>query len=227
MLSCITAFDCLSGERLWEKERKSHKVDAGYGTPLVKSLNGREVVIVHGWYDIKGYDLKTGQELWSHPMIHEGKHLVASSVSDVERLYVAGAKEIRALNLSKLGTGSDPLLWSKPIVGEKSSTPVVVNGLMFLVTESGMAYCFKAQTGEVVWRKRIEGRYYSSVVAMGNKVLFTNESGQTTIVAIDREFRQLAKNTLDESVYASFVPVGNQLFVRTTEYLYCIQESKQ
>lgn len=225
-LSSITVFDCVSGKRIWKKERKSHNVDAAYSTPLVKSLNGRQVVIVHGWYDIKGYDLKTGQEVWSYPMTHEGKHLVASLVFDIERLYVVGAKQIRALELSKLGTDSDPLVWSRPIAGEKSSTPVVIGGLMFLVTEPGMAFCVDAQTGEILWKKRLKGRYYSSVIMMGNQVLFTNEYGQTTIVAVSREFRQLAENTLDESVYASFAPVGSQLFVRTTKYLYCIQEDK-
>jgi len=157
-------------------------------------------------------------------MTHEGNHLVASLVSDAECLYVIGTRQIKALDLSKLGTGSDPLVWTRLIAGEKSSTPVVVDGLMFLVMETGTAFCLDAKTGEVLWKKRLRGRYYSSVVTMGNQVLFTNESGQTTIVAIDKEFRQLARNTLDESVYASFAPMGNQLFVRTHRYLYCIQE---
>lgn len=227
VLSCITVVDCLSGKRLWEKERRSHRVDAGYGTPLIKSLEGREVVIVHGWYDIKGYDLKTGQELWSYPMTHEGRHLVASLISENERLYVTGAKEIRAIDLSKLGTESNPFLWSTAIPGEKSSTPVVVDGLLFLVTETGMAFCLDTETGKVLWEERLQGRYYSSVVAIGNKILFTNESGQTTVIANERDYQLLAKNRIGESVYASFAPVGNQLFIRTDKHLYCIQENKQ
>ena len=225
--SCIIAFDCISGKVLWRKERKSHQEHATYSTPLFKALNGKQAVIVHGWYDIRAYQLKTGQELWSYPMAHEGDHLVASVVSDGDHLYVMGAKQIRAFNLLKLGTESDPLLWSKRILGEKSSTPVVANGLLFLVTEAGVAFCLDAQTGEVLWKERLKGRYYSSVVTMGKQVLFTSESGQTTIVAVSREFRQLAKNTLDESVYASFAPVANQLFIRTNRHLYCIQEDEQ
>ena len=227
MTLTIIAFDCLSGKRLWEKERESHKVDAAYSTPLIKSINGRQVVIVHGWYDIKGYDLKTGQEMWSYPMLHEGKHLVASLVFDAERLYVIGAKQIRALELSRLGTDSKPLVWSSLIEGEKSSTPVVVNGLIFLVTESGLAFCLNAKSGNILWEKRLGGRYYSSAITMANRILVTNEYGQTTILAVEKEFRKLAKNDLDESVYATFVPAGEQLFVRTTKYLYCIQENKQ
>jgi outer membrane protein assembly factor BamB len=225
--SSIAGFDCLSGERLWETERKSHKVDAAYGTPLVKSLSGRKVVIVHGWYDITGYDIKTGEEAWSYPIEHEGRHLVASLVSDAQHLYVTSAKEVVALDISKLGTGTDPLVWSTTVPGEKSSTPVVVDELLFLVTETGMGYCLEAATGQVMWKQRLKGRYFSSVITMGDRVYFTSQSGQTTVVAIGREFRPLAKNSTGESVYASFVPSGSRLFVRTTKHAYSIREDAQ
>lgn len=224
--SSIIAFDSISGLPLWKKLRKSHKDFATYGTPLVRAVDGRQVAVVQGWYDIKGYDLRTGQELWSYPLIHEGNHLVASLASDSRCLYVMGARKISALDLSRLGTCNDPLLWTAPISGEKSSTPVVVNGFMFLVTETGMAYCLEAQTGEVLWKNRLSGRYYSSVITMGDKVLFTNESGLTTVVAIDKDFRELAGNALREPVYASLAPAGNQLFIRTDRHLYCVQESR-
>jgi len=144
---------------------------------------------------------------------------------DDERLYVSGMKRVSALDLSGLVTGRNPLVWSTSIVGEKSSTPVVISGLMFLVTENGMAFCLDSQTGEVLWEKRLSGRYYSSIIAAPNNVVFTSESGQTTVVAIDREFRKLAANTLGESVYATPAQVGNRLFVRTIRHLYCLQKT--
>jgi len=225
--SSITAFDSMTGDHLWSKERKSHRVYAAYGTPLIKSLNGRNVVIVHGWHDVKGYNLKTGRELWSYPITHEGRHLVASLVSDRERLYVIGTKKITALNLSKLETGRGPLLWSSPIAGEKSSTPVVVDGLIFVINEPGMASCLDADTGETLWQKRLAGRYYSSVTAVGNHILFTSEAGRTTVVAAAADFRQIAKNALAEPVYTSLAPAPGRLFVRTTKHLYCIREDQR
>ena len=207
---------------LWRANRRSHEEYSAYSTPLVRSLDGKEVVIVHGWYDIKGYDLKTGNELWSYPIRHEGMHLVASPVSDDGRLYTIGAKQITALDISKLGTENDPLLWSTRVAGEKSSTPVVVAGLMFLVTETGMAFCLDTETGEIQWKERFNGRYFSSVIAVADRVLFTNEGGRTVVVVLDRMFQQLGDNTLDGGIYASLAPAGSQLFVRTTRYLYCL-----
>jgi outer membrane protein assembly factor BamB len=225
--SVIVALEGTSGECLWKKERRCPIIDASYGTPLIRSWNGRQVVFVHGWYDVKGYDLKTGEELWSCPMLHEGRHLVASLVSDTERLYVTGAKRVAALDLSKLGTGSGPLLWSRSIAGEKSATPVVADGRMFLIAENGMAFCLESQTGDILWKQRLEGAFLSSVIAVANRVLFTSESGQTTIAAVGGEFRQLAKNTLNEPVYASLVPMANRLLVRTTKGLYCLEDNGQ
>jgi outer membrane protein assembly factor BamB len=220
ILSAITAYDCVTGKRLWERARQSLST---YNTPLVRTLNGMSVVLVQGSHDIRGYDLKTGHELWSHPIAHEGRHLIASMVSDDECLYAMGEKRIWALDLRKFGTGDDPLVWSQALAGRKSSTPVVAHGLVLGITENGLAFCVEAQTGEVLWQERLKGRYYSSVIAMGDQVLFTSEAGETTVAAIGGKFQQMALNSLDGRIYASLAPTESELFIRTTEYLYCIQ----
>jgi len=225
--SFVTAFEGSSGQPRWYKTRESHEKYATYNTPLITSLNGRDIVVVHGWKDIKAYDLETGKELWFYDIDHVGKHLVAGLVCDEDRLYVIGAKRVVALSLSELATRGKPLVWSRPIPDEKSSTPVAVDGLLFVVTESGMAYCLESDTGQILWKERLKGRYFSSIVSMAGKVFFTNEVGQTTVVAADREFRVLAKNSLGESTYASFAPAGDRLFVRTAKHLYCIGEPKR
>lgn len=225
MVSAITAFDGATGEPLWKQQRPSHESYAAYGTPLIRSLNGSNAIIVHGWTDVRAYDLETGTELWSYPMSHKAAHLVASPIADEQRLYITGGKSIVALGLSKLGAEGDPVVWSTPVPGEKSSTPVVVDGLLFLVTEVGRAFCLDAETGRTQWSERLKGRFYASVTAVRDRVLFTNEAGKTTVVAVGREFRQLAVNDLDGSVYASPALTGNQMFVRTTEYLYCLEET--
>ncbi len=224
--SSITAFEGSSGQTLWQKKRESDKEYATYNTPMIASLNGRDVVVVHGWKGVTGYDLDTGEALWSHDIDHAGKHLVAGMVRDEDRLYVIGAKRVTALSLPKLDTGGEPLAWSRPIPDEKSSTPVVVDGLLFLVTESGMAYCLESDTGQILWKKRLKGKYFSSVVAVGERVFFTNEAGQTTVVAAGREFKELAKNRLGEPVYASLTPVGDRVFARTASHLYCIMDGE-
>ncbi len=221
--STIMAFDAATGKTLWQQKRTSHRSHAAYSTPLIRAVGGVQEVIVHGWLDVCAYDLCTGAKRWSYPIAHEAKHLVASPISDGQRLYLTGAGAITALDLSKLGTDGDPVVWSVPLRAEKSSTPVVIDGLLFAVNEFGMACCLDAQTGRIQWNERLKGRFYASVIGAADGVLFTSEAGQTTVVAADREFRVLATNDLEEAIYASPVPVGTQLFIRTTEHLYCLE----
>lgn len=221
--STIMAFDPATGETLWMRERVSHRSYAAYDTPLIRSVDGTEEIIVHGWHDVRAYDLRTGTERWSYPITHEAKHLVAGPISDGQRLYLTGARHITALELSKVGAEEDPVVWSAPVPAEKSSTPVVVGGLLFSVNEVGRACCIDTLIGRILWSERLKGRFYASVIAIGDHVLFTNEAGQTTVVAADKEFRVVAINDLEEAIYASPVPVDTQLFIRTTEHLYCFE----
>lgn len=227
MASAIMAFDGASGDPLWRTERAAHKAYEAYSTPVMASSNGRDIVVVQGWRGVSGYDLQTGEEGWSFPIDYEGKHLVASPICRGDRLYLADAKQIRALDLLALEAGGDPVLWCTALSDEKSATPVEANGLLFVVTEFGRAACLDVQTGEVLWQERLRGRYYCSVMAMQDRVFFTSEAARTTAVAIDREYRPLAVNTLEGSVYASMAPAGHQLFVRTTKYLCCLEETGQ
>jgi len=183
--------------------------------------------VVQGWHGLSGYDLHSGEEVWSFSLDHEGNHLVASPICSGDRLFVADAEEVRALDLSALEAGRDPVLWCTALSDEKSATPVMADGFLFLVSESGRAACLDVQTGEILWQQRLRGRYYGSLMATQDRVFFTSEAGQTTAVAIDRDYRPLAVNTLDGSVYASPASVGRQLFMRTTTYLYCLEDMAQ
>jgi outer membrane protein assembly factor BamB len=149
--------------------------------------------------------------------------VVASIVSDVERLYVSTLAKVTALDASKLERGGDPVIWSQEIGGEKSSTPVVADGLLFLVTEDGTAMCLDAATGAVQWKHRFKRRYYASVIAAGRFVYFVSEPGCISVVARDRAFKLEADNKLGEKIYATPVPAGNRLLIRTVEALYCIR----
>jgi outer membrane protein assembly factor BamB len=91
-----------------------------------------------------------------------------------------------------------------------------------MAADTGKITCVDAATGATVWTKSLKGQFFSSVVAAGDKAYLSNLSGVTTVVAIDRTFRQLAENDLLEPIYASLAPVDGRLFIRTTGHLYCI-----
>ena len=86
--------------------------------------------------------------------------------------------------------------------------------------------CVDAESGEIlIDRQRAKLRQiYASPIGAANRVYFVGRDGTTLVFTTGPEFRQLARNELGEYVDASPVAVGDQLFIRGKENLYCIAE---
>jgi len=93
---------------------------------------------------------------------------------------------------------------------------------LYSVIDGGVAYCFKAETGEIVWQQRVGGATSASPVHADGRLYFLSEAGETAVVEAKPEFKLVAKNSLDEKCQASLAVSGRQLFIRTEKNLYCI-----
>ena len=45
-------------------------------------------------------------------------------------------------------------------------------GLLYLVNREGIASCLEAETGELVWRERLPGRYSASPIYLNDRIYF-------------------------------------------------------
>ena len=69
------------------------------------------------------------------------------------------------------------------------------------------------------------GTVSASPVLADGKIYIVNEKAVTTIVAAGAEFKTIATNELDGSyTLASPAVAGKQMFIRTSQALYCIAE---
>ena len=77
--------------------------------------------------------------------------------------------------------------------------------------------------GSEVWgRSRMElGTYSASPVLADGKIYATSEEGTTTVIEAGDEFKILATNKLNDYTLASPAVSGQQIFIRTSNYLYC------
>ena len=83
---------------------------------------------------------------------------------------------------------------------------------------------FDADTGNVLWKKRVGGRFYASPIAAGGRAYFTDYDGQTAELSVSPTFELLSENHLDALTFASPVPRPVcRLLIRTAHELYCIQ----
>lgn len=222
--SHLWAMDGETGKTMWSHEWAA---EGGMGsgnnrTPEVKLLGGREVLLVWGKNWLAGFDTASGQKLWRQTLALSPYDVVASSISDEARIYLSGGSEAHAYRLDAASPNGFPLAWKNRDTGINCVSPLLVNGLLFLMEDGGLLSCIEAQSGKTLWQQELEGQFFASPVGNEHAVYVTNSEGVTTVVACARQFRKLAENRLDEGVYASFAPSGNCLLIRTEQHLHCV-----
>jgi outer membrane protein assembly factor BamB len=222
--SHLIAYNLGNGREIWRQARdRSQPGSAGFSTPVVRVIRGRKTVLMRGWEDLTAYDLHTGQVLWTYRLKHSGNFLVAGIVTDGTRAYVLDALGVKALAFDALAQGGDPVVWKAQVPGEKIASAVLAEGLLFLATSTGMAFCIDASTGAVEWKHRLGTRFFSSIIAQGNRVVFTDESGNLSIVVRGRKLEIAGQQGLGEKVYATPAPQSDGLLVRAVTNLHYLR----
>jgi outer membrane protein assembly factor BamB len=122
-------------------------------------------------------------------------------------------------------SGTDHVLWSH---GQNTSyTPSALlygDYLYFLRVNNGVLSCVDAKTGKVFYDGERLGlrTVYSSPVGAGGRVYITSREGQTKVIALGKEYEELASNQLDDVFDASAAIVDDRIYLRGAANLYCI-----
>jgi hypothetical protein len=81
------------------------------------------------------------------------------------------------------------------------------------------------ETGKQNYRERVGGDYHSSPIRIGNRIFGVARNGEVLVLAADRKFKVLARNTLNEASHATPAVANGRLYLRTEASLVCIGES--
>jgi outer membrane protein assembly factor BamB len=226
--SLIVAFDKRTGAELWRQPRQEK---TGWSTPLIVEHNGKPQVITTATNRIRSYDLATGEQIWEHEglttnaiptPVTAGGVVFATSGYQGNKLF--------AIRLGKTGdlTGSDSVLWKLDRDTPYVPSPLLSgNRLYFYKSNNGILSCLDIATGKPYFSaQRIEGlqAVYASPVAAAGRIYLVGRDG-TTVVILDADQPEiLATNKLNDPTDASPAIVGKQLFLRSRQNLYCIEQ---
>ncbi len=223
----IAAYDAAGGRVLWQtlrsgEMRPNPQQRKAYGTPLVAVLNGRPTVVSPAADWVYGYDPADGRELWKLPYGELGFSMSVRPVADDQRIYFSTSfGKSQMIALKHAGLPVPEVAWRNNKNAPKMSSPVLVNGLLYYVDDGGIASCVDAATGEAVYRERLGGKFSASPIAAEGRVYFASREGVVSVLPATREFRVLARNSLDGgAIMASPVAVDGALFLRTEQALY-------
>jgi outer membrane protein assembly factor BamB len=217
----VHALDAATGVTRWTRTfRTTPTVTGNNRTPIVRDSGGQKTLILWGMQYVRGVSLASGQSLWDYQHISDGD-LVSSAVSDAERLYLSSKSGTVALSYASLVAGRDPVLWTSTARANCVS-PVLADGILFTVTDAGIATAIDADTGETLWRSRLPGHYFASLLASREGVYFTNSDGLTTVVAAEAGYRMIAQNDLGEPTMASMAAARGVLFARAGSSIFAL-----
>ncbi len=230
----VVALDKATGRPVWKTDRSVDYSNVhrfcrkAFCTPTVVNSGGRPELVSPGSKAMMGYDPRTGEELWK--IRYYGWSMVPRPVFGHGLLYVImdyDRPQLWAVRPGGRGDVTEENVAWKAIKG-MPSTPslLLIDDLLLMVTDMGVATCVEAKTGEVVWRERIGGNHSASPIYAGGRVYFFSHHAVATVIQPGRKFKRLAVNQLDGPMMASPAVAGNALFLRTETHLYRIEKQQ-
>jgi outer membrane protein assembly factor BamB len=228
----IVALDKLTGETIWKTDR-SHDYGTedgdqmkAYATPLVINVDGGEQIISPAAKGVIAYDPKTGKEIWQ---VRYGEHSasIRPHYWNGRVLVNTGWSKAQILAIDPTGKGdvtNSHVKWRLDKSIPTMPSTVIVDDLLFMVHQDGVAQCVDPKNGEVVWSKRVGGKYCASALASGKHVYFFSQEGKATVISAGREYQEVAINQLDDGFMASPATIKDDLILRTKSHLYRIGE---
>jgi outer membrane protein assembly factor BamB len=237
----VMALDKNTGKTVWQTKRSIDFQDLdpngkpaadgdlrkAFSTPQVERINGRWEMISLGAKAAYSYDPFTGRELWR--VEERGQHS-ASTRPVIGHGMIFFPTGFPAGQLFAVRTGGKGLITDSHVVWKVkrgvSNKPsiLLVDDLIYMIGDTGIASCVDAKTGEQVWQQRIGGEFSASPVYADGRLWFFSEDGKTTVLKPGRVFEQIAENRLDEGFLASPAISGKAFYLRTRTHLYRIEE---
>ncbi len=235
--SFLAAFDARDGRELWRTARSDVPT---WGTPTIHEVKGRTQLVVNGWKHIGAYDFKTGKEVWKlqgggdipvpTPVVHDGLIFITNAHGPKAPVYAIRDTATGDITLPEGATSNEAVAWSVARDGGYMCTPLVYNGLVYIVKYNGVLSAYDARTGETKFQQRLAGgtsAFTSSPIAADGKVYLASEDGHVFVLKAGPAFELVAENDMGESVLATPAISEGSLLYRTAGHLLSIGPAKR
>lgn len=233
----LLAVDKRTGKTAWEHDEKT----GSWSTPLLINHKGQDQLLLGMSNDVKGkpdpqtghlkgYDPKSGKELW---FCHGVDSYVYTSPLYADGVAVQMAGYGGAAIAVRLGGSGDitgDRLWQHPRNNQRVGSGVIVAGHVYMVDDNGVAHCYELTTGNDLWKseQRVGARTWGSMVHADGRLYVLMRDGETVVLKADPKFEILANNRLGkgEQTNSSVAISDGEIYLRTFQSLWCISTKK-
>jgi outer membrane protein assembly factor BamB len=224
----IVALHRDNGKQAWKIDRPNKM--RSYCAPLIREMAGKMQMVLSGSRCVASYDPADGKLHW----IIDGPtdQFVASPVYSERTglVYISGGyPDHHILAINPDGTGNvtrTKIKWRTNRGVAYVPSPIVEGDYFLIVSDSGVAHCFDAASGKILWQERL-GEHHASLVSANGLVYFLNDDGVMNVVKPGPEFNRVAKNELGERTFASPAISEGGIYLRGDKHLFCIGAKAQ
>ncbi|MFK7770331.1 MAG: PQQ-binding-like beta-propeller repeat protein [Mariniblastus sp.] len=229
----VFAFNKDTGEAVWKIDNigRSWSMPVIGTAPAVDGREESEELIINEEYFIRGFNPKTGEELWHCEAIKN--YVVATPFVQDGIVYCNGGltKQMIAVKIGGRGDVTEThKVWEVP-EGANVPSAICLTGYIYIPLDNGVMQCFDMRSGKLVHRFRMPTKkVYSSTLLADDLLYIPLEENGVMVLKANSKLEKVALNKIegdDESMKTSLAPSGDRMFMRNDKYLYCISKTDE
>ena len=227
--SFLLAVDRMTGKQLWKVPRLGKR--ACYSTPCMfpTADRGDELIFTHCYEGIVGIDPESGERNWHIDVFGRasqralGSPVVTDNVVIATSGAAAGERQLVAVRPSgPKGAATATEVYRSVKMTPHVPTPLIYEGRLYIVSDQGIASCIDAESGDTVWKGRLNGNYFGSPVCVNGVIYCIDLDGRIAVFRAGSEFELLGRIPLGEGSKATPAVSGGRMFLRTHTKIFAL-----
>ena len=193
---------------------------SAFSSPVIATIAGLRQAVVQTRKQLCGVDLQSGKVLWSKEIeAFRGMNILTPTVIG-NRVFTSSYGGGSFL-FEVTGSADDGFkatqLWRNKVQAYMSS-PVVIDGFVYLHLRNQRFACIDLETGKEAWITTPFGKYWS-LIAAGDRILALDERGELLLIRANPEKFDLIdrREISSRPTWAHVAVAGDQIFVRELE----------
>ncbi len=198
---------------------------SAFSSPIIATIAGHRQAVVQTRSKLAGVDLKSGTELWSIPVeAFRGMNILTPTVIG-NRIFTSSYGGGSFL-FEVAGSMDDGFkvsqIWRNKVQGYMSS-PVVIDGHVYLHLRNQRFACIDLSTGKDKWITEPFGKYWS-LIAADDRILALDERGELLLIHANPEkFDLIDRQKVSENpTWAHLAIADGQLFIRELQSMHVL-----